>query len=79
MVAVTEHVPADVYESVEPVTEHPVAVPLDATYETAPVPLPPEVVSDTDVGYVPVVLVTVSAACVPFVIVNVCSDEETEL
>ena len=78
-VAVTIHVPAEVNDNVEPATEHPVAVPLDAIYETAPVPDPPEVVRGTDVGYVPVVLVTVSAAWLPLVIVNVCSVEDIEL
>ena len=54
-------VPAEVNDNVEPVTEHPVAVPLDAVYETEPVPNPPEVVRFMDAGYVPVVLVRVSA------------------
>ena len=73
------HVPAEVNDSVEPATEHPVAVPLDAIYETAPVPEPPEVVRDTDVVYVPVVLVTINAAWLALVIVKVASVELAEL
>ncbi len=49
--AVTVHVPTDVYERVVPTTEHP-AVPADVTTNvTAPVPDPPVVASaENEVG-----------------------------
>ena len=67
----TRHVPAVEYESVAPVTEHPVAVPLEAMYDTPPVPLPPDVVKATDVGYVPAIEVTVRVAWFALLMVNV--------
>ena len=61
LVAVTEHVPCEVYDSVDPVTEQP-AVPADVTaYVTAPDPEPPLVASATVEPIVPDVVVTVSA------------------
>jgi len=48
-----------------------VHVPLDTAYDTAPVPLPPEVVRDSAWPYVAVVEVTVSTDCATRAIVNV--------
>ncbi len=45
LVAVTPQVPADVYERVEPTTEHPAVPTVVTVYETAPVPEPPVVES----------------------------------
>ena len=59
-VAVTLHVPVDETESVEPLTEHVLAVPLPVTaYETEPLPEPPDVVSVNDVPALPDVDVNV--------------------
>jgi hypothetical protein len=63
LVAVTVQVPALVLVNVAPESEQPEAVPSRARNDTAPVPDPPLVVSASGVSYVPVVEVTVRAAC----------------
>ena len=63
-------------DNVEPVTEQ---FPESTTYDTAPEPEPPEVVSDKVEPYVPDVDVTVSADCETLAIVTAVDVEDTEL
>jgi hypothetical protein len=64
LVAVTEHVPGDEADKVEPFSEQP-ALPAVATKLTAPEPEPPLVVRLNGVPTMPDVDVTVNAACTP--------------
>ena len=78
LVAVTEQVPAEVTLSDAPDTVQPLAVPSVAVYETAPLPEPPLVVSVSALPAVPLVEVTLRAACVALANVTVVGFEETE-
>lgn len=62
LVAVTMQVPALVALRLDPLTAQPVAVPLVTVKLIAPVPVPPEVVSDNGVPKVPEIEVRVRAA-----------------
>ena len=69
-VTVTEQLPALVALSVVPLSEQP-ALPAPVTaYETAPVPEPPVEVRASALPYVPLVLVSVSAACAAWLMVR---------
>ena len=75
-VAVTVHVPCDVYESVDPATEQP-AVPAVVTANvTAPVPDPPVVVSESVEPTLAEMLDSESADCAIREIVMVVAGEE---
>jgi hypothetical protein len=76
LVAVTEQVPALIEVNVDPLTAHPVAVPLMTVKVTAPVPDPPDVVRVSGVEKVPEVEVTERAAWVASAKVTVVAGDE---